>query len=64
MFAGGREVAVLEFGVGLDGYVLVVEIGEVRHEVLYDAHGARTGWCEKREGEKAECGGGSRCWCV
>jgi hypothetical protein len=54
-------VAVLVFEVGLDGLVFV---GEGRHEVLYDAYGARTGWREKREEEKAECGGGSRCRCV
>jgi hypothetical protein len=56
VFAGGREVAVLEFGVGLDGYVLIIEVGKVRHEVLYDAHGARMGWHEKREGKRRNMG--------
>jgi hypothetical protein len=51
-------VAILEFEVGLDGIILVIEVGEARHEVLYDVHGARTGWREKREGEKAGC------WCI
>jgi hypothetical protein len=57
-FAGGRGVVVLE--VGLDGFVLFVEVGEVWDEVFYDVHWVIGLGRVRRERGETDCEGGGR----